>query len=55
MWHKKFMEAGGEGTGINHLNMVHEILLQYADHVSIIDIITFPALHRMMVSSHQPL
>ena len=48
MWHKKFMETGGEGTGINHLNMVHEILLQYDDDVYIIDIVNFPELHVMM-------
>ena len=48
MWHERFMEAGGEGTGKDYQNMVHEILLQYPDDVFIIDIINFPELHVMM-------
>ena len=48
MWHRRFMEAGGEGTGIDYQNMVHDILLQYPDDVFIIDIINFPELHVMM-------
>ena len=48
MWHRRFMESGGEGTGKDYQNMVHEILLQYPDDVFIIDIINFPELHVMM-------
>ena len=48
MWHERFMEAGGEGTGKDYQNMVHEILLQYDDDVYIIDIVNFPELHVMM-------
>ena len=48
MWHQRYMEAGGEGTGKEYQNMVHEILLQYPDDVYIIDIINFPELHVMM-------
>ena len=48
MWHKRFMEAGGEGTGINFQNMIHEILLPYPDETYLIDIVNFPELHVMM-------
>ena len=48
MWHRRFMEAGGEGTGIDYQNMIHEILLKYPDETFIIDIINFPELHVMM-------
>ena len=48
MWHKKFMDAGGEGTGKNFQNMIHEILLQYPDETYLIDVVNFPELHVMM-------
>ena len=48
MWHMRFMRAGGEGTGINFQNMVHEILLQYPDDTFLIDIVNFPELHVML-------
>ena len=48
MWHMRFMRAGGEGTGINFQNMIHEILLQYPDDTFLIDIVNFPELHVML-------
>ena len=49
MWHQRFLEeAGGKGTGINHQNMVHEILLQYPDETLLIDILNIPELHVML-------
>lgn len=48
MWHKRFMEAGGEGTGKDFQNMIHEILLQYPDETLIFDVVNFPELHVML-------
>lgn len=48
MWHAKYLEAGGTGTGIQFQNFVYEILFQYPDETYIIDILNFPELHVML-------